>query len=113
MSTIQGIAQSGLEAASTRVNVSAHNVANALTPGFRPVAVATEERLEGGVEARIVPNDPQVESRLDAAALGYGAASGTDLATELVSQMAASASYRASLASLPWAASCAALSVSR
>ena len=100
MGSIFDVARSGLAASAVRLAASAHNVANALTPGFRPVAVATEERLEGGVEARIVPNDPQVESRLDAAALGYGAASGTDLATELVSQMAASASYRSSLASL-------------
>jgi flagellar basal-body rod protein FlgC len=100
MGSIFDVARSGLQASALRLAASAHNVANALTPGFRPVQVAAEERAEGGVEAWPVPNDPALESRLDAAALGFGAASGTDLATELVSQMAAAASYRASLATL-------------
>lgn len=101
MASIFDVARSGLAASALRLSTSAHNVANALTPGFQPLAVDAEERPEGGVEARAVAgNDPGVESRLDAAALGYGAASGTDLATELVSQMAAAASYRANLASL-------------
>lgn len=100
MGSIFDVARSGLQASAVRLSTSAHNVANALTPGFRPVLVAAEERPEGGVEARPVANDPRVESRLDAAALGFGAASGTDLATELVSQMAAAASYRANLATL-------------
>jgi len=101
MGSIFDAAQSGLGVAALRLSTSAHNVANALTSGFVPARVAAEERPEGGASGRVVEeNDPLVESRLDAAALGYGTGSGTDLATELVSQMTAAASYRANLASL-------------
>ena len=101
MASILDVARSGLAVSALRLSTSAHNVANALTPGFAPGRVEAEERPEGGVAGRVVKeNDPAVEARLDAAALGFGAASGTDLATELVRQMAASAAYRASLASL-------------
>lgn len=101
MGSIFDVARSGLAVSALRLSTSAHNVANALTPGFVPYRVDAEERPEGGVSGRVVKeNDPQVEARLDAAALGYGAGSGTDLATELVGQMAASASYRANLAAL-------------
>ncbi|MBI5069668.1 MAG: flagellar basal body rod protein [Deltaproteobacteria bacterium] len=101
MGSIFDVARSGLAASALRLSTSAHNLANALTPGFTPLAVDAAERPGGGVEARAVPgNDPRLEARLDAAALGYGAGSGTDLATELVSQMAASAAYRANLTSL-------------
>jgi flagellar basal body rod protein FlgC len=97
MGSIFDVARSGLTASALRLSTSAHNVANALTPGFAPLRVTAEERPGGGVAARAVPeNDPQLEARLDAAALGYGAGSGTDLATE----MAAAASYRANLAAL-------------
>lgn len=101
MASIFDVARSGLAAADLRLSTSAHNVANGLTPGFRPLAVAAEERAEGGVGVRVVrPNDPSVEARLDAAALGLGAGSGTDLAAEVVSQMTAAAAYRANLATL-------------
>ena len=69
--------------------------------GFVPDVVEAEELPGGGVTGRMVKeNRPEVEARIDAAALGYGAGSGTDLATELVRQMAAAASYRANLASI-------------
>jgi len=101
MGSIFDVARSGLAVSALRLSTSAHNVANALTAGFEPGRVEAEERPEGGVSGRVVKeNDREVESRLDAAALGYGAGSGTDLATELVSQMAAAASWRASLAAL-------------
>jgi len=101
MGSIFDVARSGLAASALRLSTSAHSVANALTPGFVPYRVEAEERPGGGVAARLVrQNDPGLESRLDAAALGYGAASGTDLATELVGQMAAAAAYRANLAVL-------------
>lgn len=97
MSSVFDVARSGLSAAERRLSTSAHNVANALTTGFRPLAVVAQEQPGGGVTARVVrPNDPAVESRLDALALG----SGTDLATEMVSQMTAAAAYRANLATL-------------
>jgi flagellar hook protein FlgE len=96
MGSIFASAQSGLRAAELRLGTSAHNVANALTEGFQPLAVASGEAPGGGVEARVVPaNDPAVESRIDAALLAGG-----DLASEVVSQAMAAAAFRANLASL-------------
>jgi len=96
MGSIFAIAQSGLRAAELRLGTSAHNVANALTEGFSPLAVESAEAPGGGVLARVVPaSDPVVESRIDAAVLAGG-----DLATEVVSQAMAAAAFRANLASL-------------
>jgi flagellar hook protein FlgE len=90
------IALSGLQAAELRLGVSAHNVANALTEGFRPSRVEAREAPEGGVVAcAVAPNDPAVEARIDGAVL-----TGVDLAGEMVAQMLASASFRANLATL-------------
>jgi flagellar basal-body rod protein FlgC len=97
MSTITGIAQSGLDSAATRVNVSANNIANALTPGFEPSRVAAEAQPAGGVSTRVVAEDPSASVRADRALL---AASGTDLVTEIVAQAQASGLYQANMASL-------------
>jgi flagellar hook protein FlgE len=96
MGSTFAIALSGMRAAELRLGTSAHNVANALTEGFQPLAVASSEAPGGGVESRVVPaNDPAVESRIDAAVLAGG-----DLAGELVGQAMAAAAFRANLASL-------------
>jgi flagellar basal-body rod protein FlgC len=98
MSTITGVAQSGLEAASRRLGVSANNVANALTPGFVPSRVASSEVAGGGVTAGVVRDvDPAAEARADRALL---ASSGTDLVTEMVGQSQAARLYEANLATL-------------
>jgi flagellar basal-body rod protein FlgC len=102
MSTITGIAQSGLESASTRLNVSANNLANALTPGFTPSRVAASEVAGGGVTSTVTrATDPMAEARADRALL---AASGTDLVAEVVAQSQAARLYEANLASLKTAA---------
>jgi flagellar basal-body rod protein FlgC len=98
MSTITGIAQSGLEAASRRLDVSASNVANALTPGFVPSRASSAEVAGGGVTSRVDrPSDPSAEARADRALL---ASSGTDLAAEVVAQSQAARLYEANLAAL-------------
>jgi flagellar basal body rod protein FlgC len=98
MSTITGVAQSGLEAASRRLDVSANNLANALTPGFVPSRVASAEVPGGGVTSGVVRDvDPAAEARADRALL---ASSGTDLVTEVVAQSQAARLYQANLASL-------------
>jgi flagellar basal-body rod protein FlgC len=98
MSTIQRIAQSGLEAAARRLDVSANNVANALTPGFVPSRVDSAEVAGGGVTTSVSrTSDPAAEARADRAVL---AASGTDLVTEIVAQSQAAALYQANLAAL-------------
>src|SRR5690242_59180 len=67
VSSIFGVAQSGLEVASLRLAVSAHNVANAETSGFVPSRVEPVEAPSGVGGAVVKPNDPQFEARVDRA----------------------------------------------
>jgi flagellar hook-associated protein FlgK len=53
MNAISSIALSGLHAAQTRMSSSAHNVANAVTPGFRRQVVAQQTVPNGGVATTI------------------------------------------------------------
>ena len=46
------IALSGMRAAELGLSASAHNIANADTPGFRKQVLLKEEREDGGVDAR-------------------------------------------------------------
>jgi len=48
-----GIAASGMRSAQTRLAVSAHNVANLLTDGFRPQRAVQTSRAAGGAEAAV------------------------------------------------------------
>jgi flagellar basal body rod protein FlgC len=98
MSTITGIAQSGLDAAATRIDVSANNVANALTEGFVPSRVSSADQAGGGVTTSVAKAfDPIAEARADRALL---APSRTDLVAEIVAQDQAARLYQANLASL-------------
>ncbi len=47
------IARSGIDAASARQAVSAHNVANLTSEDFRPLRTTQVERAAGGSEARV------------------------------------------------------------
>ncbi|MBC7682344.1 MAG: flagellar basal body rod protein [Ferruginibacter sp.] len=47
------IAYSGLQAAQTRLQVSAHNVANSQTDGFRPLQVYQSTQSGGGVSTQV------------------------------------------------------------
>lgn len=80
MNTISSIASSGMQAASTRLNVSAHNVANADTPNFQRQVVHQSQETAGVV-----------------ASVGKSEEIGVDLAAELVEQQAASYAYKANL----------------
>jgi flagellar basal-body rod protein FlgC len=78
-------AASGMAAAEVRLSMAAHNVANANTEGFRPLAVVSEEAVHGGVRARVVAAAP---------ALGATAPPpGVDLGQETVDVIAARALY--------------------
>lgn len=81
-------ALSGLQAAQLRMTASAHNIANVATAEFRPQQVTTEALPDGGV----------------AAVVSSGEATGTDLVTEIVEQLAAGQAFRANAASLQRAA---------
>lgn len=53
MNSVASIALSGLQAAQTQLGSSAHNIANALTPGFRRQLVAQQSVAGGGVATGI------------------------------------------------------------
>lgn len=104
MSSASGIAQSGLFVAALALDVSANNVANALTEDFTPSRVVPAEVAGGGVTAGVEPvpdprtgRDPMDEVRADRALL---VPDRVDLVQEVVSQARAAAVYRANLATL-------------
>lgn len=82
MQSVTATALSGISAASMRMGVAAHNIANMETPHFRrqQVAQAAEAAL-GGVSTT----------------LNFSAAEGDALATEMVQHKAASYQYIANL----------------
>jgi flagellar basal body rod protein FlgC len=97
MSSALAIAQTGAAVAALRLDVSANNVANALTDGFQPSRVEATEQPGGGVSGSVVrPADPLAEARADRAVV---APSRTDLLQELMTQSRAAIAYRANLAS--------------
>ena len=53
MNSITSIALSGLQGAQLRVASAGHNIANAMTPGFRRQVVAQQAVEGGGVETMI------------------------------------------------------------
>ncbi len=53
MNTLSAISQSGLQAAQTRLDAAAHNVANAQTPGFQRLNVQQQTQAGGGVSTRV------------------------------------------------------------
>ncbi len=104
MSSASGIAQSGLLVAALAVDVSANNVANALTADFTPSRVVPAELAGGGVTADVEPvpdprtgRDAMDEVRADRALL---VPDRVDLVRELVGQARAAAIYQANLATL-------------
>lgn len=79
--TASSIAFSGLQAASTRLDVSAHNIANVETPHFRRQQAQQEAMPQGGVKVSV--------QQLDA--------EGPDFAGDVVEQMAAGYAWVANL----------------
>ena len=81
MASISSIALSGMRAAQTSLDASAHNVANLNTPGFRRQEVVQTEEKEGGVSTTIT------QSRVE----------GPALETDLVAQLQAKNAFLANL----------------
>lgn len=81
MNAISSIAVSGVHAASTRLDVAAHNIANAQTPDFHRQVVHQASQETAGVVTSV----------------GKSEEIGPDLAADLVEQMAASYAYKANL----------------
>jgi flagellar hook protein FlgE len=93
MNAISPIAISGMAAASTRLAASAHNVANATTPGFAPARADQVEISGGGTAARVSYGAPPSDANAETA-------SGVDLAEEAVNQLAAGIAFAANAAVL-------------
>lgn len=53
MNTVSSIAQSGMQAATTRLDVTANNIANVNTDGFKASRVTMSEQRNGGVDATV------------------------------------------------------------
>lgn len=56
MNSLSSIALSGLAAAQLQADVSANNIANQLTPDFRPQGVKQSAVAGGGVQAQVGPS---------------------------------------------------------
>lgn len=116
LSSMSSISVSGMQAAATRLEASASNIANASSSGplpdasgtttaYAPVTVQQSDVKGGGVSARIVnASDSYVTSydasSPDANADGMVAMPNVDMASELVNVMTARISYEASAKTL-------------
>jgi flagellar basal body rod protein FlgC len=85
MNSTLSIAMSGLNAASTRLNVSAHNIANSQTPEFRRQQVEQTALAEGGVSVSL-----DTASEFESAPLA-------SLTEDVVQQMSAAYAFKANL----------------
>lgn len=81
MNAISSIALSGVQAASTRMDAAAHNVANGQTPNFKREVVHLASQETEGVVATI----------------GKAEEIGPDLTADLIEERAASYAYKANL----------------
>ncbi|MDP3651434.1 MAG: flagellar basal body protein [Rhodoferax sp.] len=82
MSSTSSIAASGMQAALTRLNSTAHNIANVSTEGFRRQDVVSTEQTGGGV----------------APSLTRSSTAGAALETDVVAQLQAKNVFLANLA---------------
>jgi flagellar hook-associated protein FlgK len=75
MNALSSIALSGLNAAQLRLGASAHNIANASTPGFRRQLVAQQSVPEAGVSASLtrapIEGDALAEDLVAQISAGY------------------------------------------
>lgn len=81
MNTLSSIALSGINAAQTRLNASAHNIANMSTDNFRREEVSAQEQPEGGV----------------AVTVNKSGRVGTDLVQDIVEQKMAALEFKANV----------------
>lgn len=81
MLALSTIAQSGLQAAQARLGASAHNVANAQTPGFKRETATLQASPQGGVVVNI----------------SQAAQAGSDLTQDVVDQMSAKNAFMANV----------------
>ena len=82
INTLSSIAVSGMQAAQTQLQASANNIANLSTDGFHRQEVVQSEQAQGGVTT-------SVQRAADA---------GSDLTSDVVTQLQAKHAYLANLA---------------
>lgn len=82
MASISSIALSGMNAAQTQLNVSAHNVANLSTEGFKRQQTVQTEQPDGGVKTSVTRSPVE----------------GNALEADVVSQLQAKNAFLANLA---------------
>jgi flagellar hook-associated protein FlgK len=82
MASISSISLSGMQAAQTRLQASAHNIANAQTQGFQRQQVVQQEQAEGGTTV----------------SMQRAASAQSALETDVVQQLEAKNSFLANLA---------------
>ncbi|WP_367846908.1 flagellar basal body protein [Rhodoferax sp. WC2427] len=80
-SSTASIALSGLQSAQTRLQVSAHNIANSQTEGFQPLQVAQSTQTGGGASTQITRSSQP----------------GTGLEADVVAQLQAKNAFLANL----------------
>ncbi|MBI2571354.1 MAG: flagellar basal body rod protein [Candidatus Schekmanbacteria bacterium] len=92
----QSAAISGMSLQASRVGVSANNVANLQTEGFRASRVRAEERAGGGVRGRV--EDADATARMAFKDGSVKTLSNTDIAEESVERSDAANSFKANAA---------------
>ncbi len=111
MTNAIGIALSGLNSATQRLNASASNIANAFTSGsleeggqapYTPLDTTSKADAAGGVQTQIIPRNNPVAVAYDpnsphANAEGFVGGPNVDLAEEAVNLKLAELSYKANL----------------
>lgn len=114
MTNAIGIALSGLNSATTRLNASASNIANALTSGsledggqapYTPLETVQSSQEGGGVSAKVTPRQPAYSKAYDpdspfANSEGYIGVPNVDMASEIVNMKLAEHSYKANIGTL-------------
>jgi len=69
MYDVSSIARSGMQAASTRLDVTANNIANVNTEGFKASRVTMSEQRNGGVDAKVAKTADTVDISREAVEL--------------------------------------------
>ena len=93
---VSSIALSGLNAASTRLSVSANNIANADTPGSHAKDVKQTTNANGGVDVSVVDRSPPTVTASDGQG-GTQQLPNTSPDAELVNTQTATYNFQANL----------------
>ncbi|MBW1711666.1 MAG: hypothetical protein JRJ59_00750 [Deltaproteobacteria bacterium] len=94
------ISVSGLNAAGTKMEVTANNVANSLTDGFKKSRTVNQEEAQGGVSATVDKVETQGPVVTDPDSGQQRELSNVDLGQEMINMIEAERHFEANLAAL-------------